>query len=49
MQVRDLMVFIEAGRTIQENGGELKDATLLPVPAGPSGGRGEKGKRRGKK
>ena len=33
VQVRDLMVFIEAQRTIQSAGGsELQDATLLPVP-----------------
>ncbi|WIA10155.1 hypothetical protein OEZ85_010359 [Tetradesmus obliquus] len=32
-QVRDLMVFIEAQKTIQSAGGELQDATLLPMPA----------------
>jgi hypothetical protein len=32
-QVRDLMVYIEAQRTIQAEGGaELQDATLLPMP-----------------
>jgi hypothetical protein len=33
LQVRDLMVFIEAQKTIQSEGGELQDATLLPMPA----------------
>jgi hypothetical protein len=33
LQVRDLMVFIEAQKTIQSAGGELQDATLLPMPA----------------
>eukprot|EP00878_Enallax_costatus_P011007 GHUV01011496.1.p1 GENE.GHUV01011496.1~~GHUV01011496.1.p1 ORF type:complete len:327 (+),score=137.85 GHUV01011496.1:94-1074(+) len=33
-QVRDLMVYIEAQRTIETSGGELQDATLLPVPEG---------------
>jgi hypothetical protein len=33
VQVRDLMVYIEAQRTIQSEGGsELQDATLLPMP-----------------
>lgn len=45
-QVRDLMVFIEAGRTI-EAAGELKDATLLPVPP-PVRGR-DKGKKKGQR
>ncbi|KAK9915609.1 hypothetical protein WJX75_001452 [Coccomyxa subellipsoidea] len=31
-QVRDLMIYIEAGKSIAEAGGELKDASLLPVP-----------------
>lgn len=31
-QVRDLMVYIEAQRTIEQSG-ELQEATLLPVPA----------------
>jgi hypothetical protein len=33
LQVHDLMVFIEAQKTIQSAGGELQDATLLPMPA----------------
>jgi hypothetical protein len=33
VQVRDLMVYIEAQRTIQSEGGsELQEATLLPMP-----------------
>ncbi|CAL8470200.1 g9742 [Coccomyxa elongata] len=32
-QVRDLMIYIEAGKSIAEAGGELKDASLLPIPA----------------
>lgn len=33
LQVRDLMVYIEAQRTIQAEGGsELQEATLLPMP-----------------
>lgn len=31
-QVRDLMVYIEAGNSIAAGGGELKGASLLPVP-----------------
>lgn len=39
LQVRDLMVYIEAQRTIQAGGdaSELQDATLLPVPAQAQG------------
>jgi hypothetical protein len=33
LQVRDLMVFIEAQKIIASEGGELQDATLLPMPA----------------
>lgn len=47
-QVRDLMVFIEAQRTINEaGGGELRDATLLPVPEGGRGAKGAAARRRG--
>eukprot|EP00775_Hariotina_reticulata_P010878 gene10878-11032_t len=46
-QVRDLMVYIEAQRTIQsETGSELQDATLLPVPS-PS--KPSSSRRRGRK
>lgn len=31
-QVRDLMIYIEAGRSIAAGGEEMKDASLLPVP-----------------
>jgi hypothetical protein len=49
-QVRDLMVYIEAGRHVQqEGGGDLAEATLLPLPQqqGGAGGSGKGGKRRG--
>lgn len=48
LQVRDLMVFIEAQRTIADASGgnsELKDASILPVPEQQSG----KGRRRSSK
>ena len=32
-QVRDLMIYIEAGRSIAAAGEEMKEASLLPVPA----------------
>ena len=32
VQVRDLMVFIEVGRTVASND-DLQDAQVLPVPA----------------
>jgi hypothetical protein len=39
------MVYIEAGRHVQEaGGGDLAEATLLPLPAQQGGG---KGRRRG--
>ncbi|KAI8465209.1 MAG: brca1-associated protein [Monoraphidium minutum] len=41
-QVRDLMVYIEAGRHIEQEGGGLSEATLLPLPQDAGG----KGKRR---
>jgi hypothetical protein len=44
LQVRDLMVFIEAGRTIEASG-DLKDATVLPVPA-PAAARTNSGRAR---
>jgi hypothetical protein len=47
-QVRDLMVFIEAQRTIADASGgnsELKDASILPVPEQQVG----KGRRRSSK
>ena len=33
-QVRDLMVYIEVGRTVASNG-DLQDAQVLPVPVPP--------------
>jgi hypothetical protein len=45
--VRDLMVYIEAGRHIEQEGGGLAEGTLLPLPQGAGGsGSGGKGKRR---
>lgn len=38
-QVRDLMMYIEAQNTISRSGGvggELHEATLLPVPSAPT-------------
>jgi len=48
--VRDLMVYIEAGRHVQQEGsGDLAEATLLPLPQqqGGASGSGKQGKRRG--
>lgn len=48
-QVRDLMMFLEGRRMVEEHGGELEGASLLPSPgqqaAGGSGGRGRGAKR----
>ena len=35
-QVRDLMIYIEAGRSIAAGGEEMEGASLLPVPAQPA-------------
>lgn len=49
-QVRDLMVYIEAQRTIQSEGGsELQDATLLPMPQSQSRGSSTRSSRRSSK
>jgi len=52
-QVRDLMVYIQAGQLIKESGDDLKDATLLPMPerasnGGSSSSRRQGGSRKGK-
>lgn len=40
------MVYIEAQRTIESAGGELQDATLLPVPEKESSGGGRRRSRK---
>jgi hypothetical protein len=45
LQVRDLMVFIEAQRTIAdaaEGNSDLKDASILPVPEQQQNGKGRR-------
>lgn len=46
VQVRDLMVFIEAQRLVEASGEDLQQATVLPVPE-PQ--RGRVGQRQGRK
>lgn len=48
-QLRDLMVYLEAGKAMEQLSvsDEIKDGTVLPIPLESSSGNGLKGKHKG--